>query len=134
MLSNWTYSEFFKQLSSILSNRGITLVFKNPAFTSLIGLTKYSRQYGVSSDVAAAIAIARRGMNLSERLPHSIQAYLDVTFRKHIWSGWRQFNNFIRQNIGIIKSRHSYFDVSNWGLLVKVAIESSYRVVSKRKR
>jgi IS605 OrfB family transposase len=134
MLSGWTYSEFFKQLNSILSNRGITLVFRNPAFTSLIGLTKYSRQYGVSSDIAAAIAIARRGMNLSERLPHSVQAYLDVKSRKHIWSGWRQFNNFIRQNIGIIKSRHSYFDVSNWGLLVKVAIESSYRVVSKRKR
>ena len=134
MLSSWTYSEFFKQLSSIFSNRGITLVFRNPAFTSLIGLTKYSRQYGVSSDIAAAIAIARRGMNLSERLPHSVQAYLDVKSRKHIWSGWRQFNNLIRQNIGIIKSRHSYFGVSNWGLLVKVAVESKDRAVSKQTR
>jgi hypothetical protein len=134
MLSSWCYSEFFKQLNSILSNRGITLVFRNPAFTSLIGLTKYSRQYGVSSDIAAAIAIARRGMNLSERLPHSMQAYLDVKSRKHIWSGWRQFNNLIRQNIGIIKSRHSYFGVSNWGLLVKVAVESQDRAVSKRER
>lgn len=75
MLSSWTYSEFFKQLNSILSNRGISLVYRNPAFTSLIGLTKYSRQYGVSSDIAAAIAIARRGMGLSERLPRSINAY-----------------------------------------------------------
>jgi IS605 OrfB family transposase len=134
MLSSWCYSEFFKQLNSILSNRGITLVFRNPAFTSLIGLTKYSRQYGVSSDIAAAIAIARRGMNLSERLPHSVQAYLDVKSRKHIWSGWTKFNNLIRQNIGIIKSRHSYFGVSNWGLLVKDVVESSYRATSKRER
>ena len=134
MLSSWCYSEFYKQLNSILSNRGITLVFRNPAFTSLIGLTKYSRQYGVSSDIAAAIAIARRGMNLSERLPRSVQAYLDVKSRKHIWSGWRQFNNLIRQNIGIIKSRHSYFGVSNWGLLVKVAVESQDRAVSKQTR
>jgi hypothetical protein len=141
MLSSWCCSEFFKQLNSILSNRGITLVFRNPAFTSLIGLTKYSRQYGVSSDIAAAIAIARRGMNLSERLPHSVQAYLDVfaqravgKSRKHIWSGWRQFNNLIRQNIGIIKSRHSYFGVSNWGLLVKDIVESQDRAVSKQTR
>lgn len=134
MLSGWSYSEFFKQLNSILSNRGITLVFINPAFTSLIGLTKYSKQYGIGSDVAAAIAIARRGMNLSEKLPHSVQAYLDVKSRKHIWSGWRQFNNLIRQNIGIIKSRHSYFGVSNWGLLVKVTVESQDRAVSKRER
>jgi IS605 OrfB family transposase len=141
MLSSWCYSEFFKQLNSILSNRGITLVSRNPAFTSLIGLTKYSKQYGVGSDIAAAIVIARRGMNLSERLPHSVQAYLDVfaqraagKSRKHIWSGWRQFNNLLRQNIEIIKSRHSYFGVSNWGLLVKVIIESQDRVISKRKR
>ena len=134
MLSSWTYSEFFQQLSSILSNRGITLVFRNPAFTSLIGLTKYSRQYGVSSDIAAAIAIARRGMNLSERLPHSVQAYLEVNSRKHIWSGWTKLNNLIRQNIGIIKSRHSYFGVSNWGLLVKDIVELQNRAVSKRER
>jgi IS605 OrfB family transposase len=134
MLSGWAYSEFFKQLNSILSNRGITLVFRNPAFTSLIGLTKYSRLYGVSSDIAAAIVIARRGMGLSEKLPRSINAYLDVKSRKHVWSGWTKFNNLIRQNIKVIKSRHSYFGVSNWGLLVKVAVESIGRAVSKRKR
>jgi IS605 OrfB family transposase len=134
MLSSWCYSEFYKQLNSILCNRGITLTFRNPAFTSLIGLTKYSRQYGVSSDIAAAISIARRGMSLSERLPRSVQAYLDVKSRKHIWSGWTQFNNLIRQNVEIIKSRHSYFDISNWGLLVKVVVELKDRAASKRKR
>lgn len=67
MLSGWAYSKFYELLESILSNRGISLIKKNPAFTSLIGLVKYSRIYGVSSDIAAAIVIARRGMNLSER-------------------------------------------------------------------
>jgi hypothetical protein len=74
-------------------------------------------------------------------LPRSINAYLDVfaqravgKSRKHVWSGWTKFNNLIRQNIKVIKSRHSYFGVSNWGLLVKVAVESQGRAVSKRKR
>ncbi len=73
-------------------------------------------------------------MNLSERLPHSVQAYLDVKSRKHIWSGWTKLNNLIRQNIGIIKSRHSYFGVSNWGLLVKDVVELQNRATSKRER
>ncbi|MEG5179530.1 hypothetical protein QUB59_16285 [Microcoleus sp. A2-D5] len=72
MLSGWAYSRFYQLLESILSNRGISLFTRNPAYTSLIGLVKYARMYGLSSDVAAAIAIARRGMNLSERLPRSV--------------------------------------------------------------
>jgi len=44
----------------------------NPAYTSVIGLVKYDRQYGLASDEAAAMAIARRGMNLSENIPGSI--------------------------------------------------------------
>jgi IS605 OrfB family transposase len=59
MLSGWAYSRFYELLESILSNRGISLFTRNPAYTSLIGLVKYSRMYGLSSDVAAAIADVR---------------------------------------------------------------------------
>ena len=91
MLSGWAYSEFFKQLSSILANRGIQLKTVNPAYSSLIGLVKYVRQYGISSGVAAAIVIARRGMKLPQRLPRSlktssIKAKLSVNERMHSWS------------------------------------------------
>ncbi|MDF5733461.1 MAG: hypothetical protein PUP92_37160 [Rhizonema sp. PD38] len=112
MLSGWAYKRFYELLESIYSNRGISLIPKNPAFTSLIGLIKYSRKYGISSEIAAAIVIARRGMNLSERLPRAMSAYLEVNSRKHVWHGWGKLNNFIQ-------SRHSYYNVSNWSLLVK---------------
>jgi hypothetical protein len=62
------------------------------------------------------------------------ERYLAEQSRKDVWSGWTKFNNLIRQNIKVVKSRHSYFAVSNWGLLVKVAVESQSRAVSKRKR
>ena len=107
MLSAWAYSRFYQILSSILSNRGITIKFVNPAYTSLIGLVKYSRMYGLSSDVAAALAIARRGMNLSERLPRSVSAYLGVNPRKHVWSALHQFNNFIGR-CPVVNRRHDY--------------------------
>ena len=118
MLSGWAYSRFYELLESILSNRGIFLIKKNPAYSSLIGLVKYTRIYGISSDIAAAIIIARRGMNLSERLPRAMSAYLEVNDRKHVWHGWVQVNNFVKQ-CDLIRSRHSYYSVSNWSPLVK---------------
>jgi len=131
MLSQWSYARFYELLESILSNRGISLIKRNPAYTSLIGLVKYARMYGLSSDVAAALAIARRGMNLSERLPRSVSAYLGVNPRKHVWSGLNQFNQFVGR-CSEINRRHDYFTISNWELLVKADVEQRCRASSKR--
>ena len=83
---------------------------------------KYARMYGLSSDVAAAIAIARRGMNLSERLPRSMSAYLGVNPRKHVWSAISQLNKFIGR-CSRTNRRHDYYSISNWSLLVKDNVE-----------
>jgi len=106
----------------------------NPAYTSVIGLVKYVRQYGLASDVAAAIAIARRGMRLTEKLPSAITAYLDVESGKHVWHWWSKINNLIKKSSDI-SSRHSYYSitVSNWESLVKPPVEVT-KAGSKRKR
>lgn len=122
MLSGWAYARFFELLNAILANRGINLHERNPAYTSVIGLVKYVRMYGLSSDVAAAIAIARRGMNLSERLPRSMSAYLGVNPRKHVWSAISQLNKFIGR-CSKVNRRHDYYSISNWSLLVKDNVE-----------
>jgi len=134
MLSSWAYSRFYKLLASILSNRGINLMPVNPAYTSVIGLVKYARQYGLASDEAAAIAIARRGMRLKEKLPSAITAYLDVKSGKHVWHWWSKLNNLIKKS-SEIRGRHSYYDitVSNWESLVKPPVEVT-KAASKRKR
>lgn len=119
MLSGWAYAEFFKLLSAICTNRGIEIKTVNPAFSSLMGLVKYLRQYGISSGVAAAIVIARRGMNLTEKLPRSITAYPGMKSGKHVWSDWNKLNKLIKSRAEI-KNRHSYYGISNWGFLVKV--------------
>lgn len=130
MLSGWAYSRFYQLLESILANRGICLFKRNPAYTSLIGLVKYARMYGLSSDIAAAIAIARRGMNLSERLPRPMSAYLGVNPRKHVWGAWYQFNMFVGR-CSIVNRRQDYYGVSNWVPLVKVDVEQQCRVSTK---
>ncbi|MDF0553989.1 hypothetical protein PY364_13000, partial [Kamptonema sp. UHCC 0994] len=116
MLSSWAYSEFFKLLNSILSNRGIEFLTVNPAYSSIIGLVKYLRMYGLASDVAAALVIARRGMRLSEKIPGSLTALFEVNSSKHVWSLWYQLNKKIKLS-SIVTTRHSYYAISNWDFL-----------------
>lgn len=59
MLSNFTYGKFIDFLTQKATDAGIELIKVNPAFSSQIGLVKYMRQYGLSSDTAAALVLAR---------------------------------------------------------------------------
>ncbi|NEP43444.1 MAG: IS200/IS605 family element transposase accessory protein TnpB, partial [Okeania sp. SIO2H7] len=125
MLSSWAYNRLTELLKSILNNRGIQLIKVNPAYSSLIGLVKYARMYGLASDEAAALVIARRGMRLSERLPRSLTAYPLVKRGKHVWSAWNQLNKLIK-SWDAIGPRHDYYgiSVSNWESLVRLQCES----------
>ncbi|MEH2456098.1 hypothetical protein [Nostoc sp.] len=124
MLSSWAYSRFYQLLESILSNRGIELKTVNPAYSSLIGLVKYMKMYGLSSDCAAALVIARRGMRLSEKPPSSVTAYSSVNEDKHVWSFWSQLNKIIKRS-SRINRRHDYFTVSNWSFLDNLNTEEA---------
>lgn len=53
-------------------------------------------------------AIARRGMNFSERLPRPVSAYLGVNPRKHVWGAWYQFNMFVGR-CSVVNRRHDYY-------------------------
>ena len=124
MLSGWAYNRVFELLNSILTYRGIELLTVNPAYSSLIGLVKYVKMYGLASDEAAALAIARRAMRLSEKPQSSITAYSPVNGEKHVWSFWRQLNNQIKRST-VINRRHDYYSVSNWGFLVNLKPEEA---------
>lgn len=124
MLSGWAYSDFYKQLSSILSNRGIELIAVNPAYSSIIGLVKYLKMYGLASDESAALVIARKAMKLSERIPRSLTAYSEVNSEKHVWSEWNQLNRKIKRS-AVMSRRCDYYSVSNWSFLVNLDIEEA---------
>ena len=130
-MSSWAYSEFFKQLNAILSNRGIELITVNPAYSSIIGLVKYMKMYGLASDEAAALVIARRGMRLSERLPSTITAYVEVNSAHHVWSMWNQLNKQIERS-GKVNRRHDYFTVSNWSFLANLENEEDLSRLKER--
>ena len=75
MLSNMAYSQFIQMIESKCIKSGIELIKVDAAYTSVIGVTKYMAVYGLNSGCAAALVIARRGQNRTERLPKSLSTY-----------------------------------------------------------
>ena len=108
MLSSFAYSAFHQALASACARNAVHLRRVNPAFTSLIGRTSYARLYGLSVHASAALAIARRAMGHSERMPKpDVDGMLRIPLddgdhvalplparkgARHLWSRWRKLN------------------------------------------
>ena len=99
-LSCFAYSKILSSIKSACFRAGVEVIEVNPAYTSVIGAINYAQKKGISVHMAAAFAIARRGMRLSE-LPPLRQVLVPtrngdhVTFvlpvrdkAKHVWSHW----------------------------------------------
>jgi hypothetical protein len=81
-------------------------------------LVKHVRQFGLASDEAAAIAIARRGMEFKEKLPNVFRAYLGVNPSKHSWHWWGKLNSLLKE-FGV-SCRQDYYAIPNWESKVKL--------------
>jgi IS605 OrfB family transposase len=96
MLSNLSTSMFKEALTSRCKRWGIGLHSCNPAFTSIIGMIKFMPRYGLNSGTAAAMVIARRAMNMSERAPQCLVRPEDLT--RHPWTTWNRVARFLKNN------------------------------------
>lgn len=105
MLSSLSYGMFRDSLDSRGRRYGIEIIRVNPAYTSVIGMVKFMQQYGLNSGTAAAMAIARRAMRHSERVPTCLVSPEDEA--KHPWSVWRKISLFLKRSY--IK-RHDLFN------------------------
>ena len=114
MLSQFAYSKLADLVKSKAKLAAIEVVEVNPAYSSLIGMTKYMSLYGLNSGTAAALVLARRGLRLSERLPRVLYALLSpVDDSKHVWSYWARISKLLKGC-----RRHSFF-----GMRVRVGVK-----------
>ncbi len=100
MLSSLAYNKIIEFIHSKAYRLGISTFEVNPAYTSIIGLVKFAKRYGLSRHHAAALCIARRYFRFSEKPPKSSaitvddkqgQLTLPLPVRnrgKHVWSWW----------------------------------------------
>ncbi|WP_414620891.1 IS200/IS605 family accessory protein TnpB-related protein [Calothrix sp. CCY 0018] len=105
MLNYFAYSRFNEILQTQARNKGIQVIKVNPAYTSLIGLTKFMRLYGMSSDTAAGMVIARRAMRLSESVPTHVALPAVMVASRHVWASWHRINKSLKS-----LRRHEYFN------------------------
>jgi hypothetical protein len=80
----------------------------NPAYTSVIGAVNHAQRNGISVHMGAALAVARRGLGLSERAPkreaqvptrnggHVTLLVPARNPRKHEWTHWASIRKTLK--------------------------------------
>jgi len=69
MLSSFACNKMISSIRAAAFRRGVEVIEVNPAYTSVIGAVNYAQAKGISVHMGAALAIARRGLGLSEKPP-----------------------------------------------------------------
>lgn len=69
MLSSFSYRKTIESFESKGFRQGVEIIKVSPAYTSMLGCIKYKKRYGLSTHIAAALCIGRRGMGYLEKLP-----------------------------------------------------------------
>ena len=99
MLSSFSYGKVKAYFLSRGYREGVEVCQVNPAFSSVIGRVKFMERYGLSVHQAASLALARRLIGCSERIPrrqvcpagNGVQVAFTVPARKrvkHVWTHW----------------------------------------------
>ena len=100
MLSSFACNKVVSSLKAAAFRTGVETIEVNPAYTSVIGAVNHAQRNGISNHLGSALAIARRGLGLSEKATvHTglvpIANGGHVTFElpvrnrsKHVWSFW----------------------------------------------
>ena len=105
MLSSFSYDKVKAYFISRGYRQGVEVHQANPAFSSVIGRVKFMERYGLSVHQGAALALPRRLLGCSERIPrrqvcpvgNGVQVTFTVLARKrvkHVWTcGVRFWDN-----------------------------------------
>lgn len=106
-LSAFAYAQIQTGIRRNAARAGVELVDVNPAYTSLIGRVNYAERYGVSTHIAAAVAIARRAARFSERVNyiHGFRGRRNTPEartepRGHVWRRWSRVRKGLRSDTG----------------------------------
>lgn len=108
MLSSFSCNKVVSSLKAAAFRAGVEVMEVNPAYTSVIGAVNFAQKKGVSVHMGAAVAVARRGLGLSERCPAGMVTVParnggHFTFctparmrSKHVWSLWGKVKSILK--------------------------------------
>jgi IS605 OrfB family transposase len=108
MLSSFACNKVISSIKACAFRSGVGVIEVNPAFTSVIGSVNYAQVKGISVHMGAAVAIARRGLGLSERCPvgdatvptrnggHVAFLVPARNPKKHVWAHWGKVKSTLK--------------------------------------
>jgi IS605 OrfB family transposase len=108
MLSSFACNKVISSIKAAAFRRGVDVMEVNPAYTSVIGAVNHARVKGISVHMGAALAIARRGLGLSEKPPkwgavvptrNGGHVTVCAPARKrnvHVWSHWGKIRTTLK--------------------------------------
>jgi hypothetical protein len=88
-LHHWNGKKFLQKLKRVAMLKGVEVVEVHPAYTSVIGMLKYSPQLNIDKDIAGVYVIGRRGLGFREDTPENYErllkdkAYLEFALKRH---------------------------------------------------
>jgi cell division ATPase FtsA len=88
-LHQWNAKKFLQKLKRVAMLKGVEVIEVNPAYTSIIGMLKYTPQLNIDKDIAGAYVIGRRALGFKEDMPENYEkllkdkAYLEFALKKY---------------------------------------------------
>ncbi len=88
-LHHWNAKKFLRKLKRVAMLKGVEVIEVNPAYTSVIGMLKYTPQLSIDKDVAGAYVIGRRALGFKEDTPENYEkllkdkAYLEFALKRY---------------------------------------------------
>jgi len=76
LLNSFTRRKLIQAIISRANKEGVEVKEVNPAYTSKLGLLKYSVIYNLNSHLSAALVIARRGLGFKEKINKVLKAFI----------------------------------------------------------
>jgi hypothetical protein len=75
-LHHWNAKKFLQKLKRVAMLKGVEVVEVHPAYTSVIGMLKYTLQLNIDKDIASAYVIGRRALGFKEDTPENYEKLL----------------------------------------------------------
>jgi IS605 OrfB family transposase len=132
MLSNMAYSRFTQMIETRCSRAGVELIKVEPAYTSVIGVTKYMAMYGLNSGCAAALVVARRGQGRTEKLPKRHARYFRKPEDIQKSRAWQTFRGKVR--LCGSRNRHTWYSSGTKQVRSNSSLHGKLRQTSLHKR
>jgi IS605 OrfB family transposase len=88
-LYSWNAKKLLHKIKRVAMMKGVEVVEVHPAYTSVIGMLKYSPQLNIDKDIASAYVIGRRALGFKEDMPENYEkllkdkAYLEFALKRY---------------------------------------------------